>query len=400
MNLLIVHEISYLSKITFEFQILPEILTLQGHRVTVIDYDDTWAEDDQASRVAFRTRVYENVHRAYDGASVTVRRPGMIRLPVLSRISAAATSGVEVFRFLQSTSVDAILLYGLPTVGIQVYLAARALSVPVFFRSIDVLNRLVPYRPLVPVTRWMERFIYRRVDGIVCVTPHLKQYVESFGAPEERVDVLPSGVDRRMFSPGPGNDELMSRWELDSSSRIMLFMGTVYGFSGLDRVIQDLPRLLTRHPRTRLLIVGDGEDVPRLQELGRRVGVSDAVVFTGRVSYDLLPDIIRSSELCINPFELNPVTRDILPTKLFQYLSCGKPLVATELPGTIPFLSGEKDGLVVADLEGFVDAVGDLMDDPNRMERLGKNGAAVTGEKYDWEKLAQKLVVWIAERSG
>ena len=323
----------------------------------------------------------------------------MIRMPIVSRVSGAVTSALEVVRALRAKPVDAILLYGLPTVGLQVWAAARRYDVPVFFRSIDVLHRLVPHPFLVTPTKLLERFVYKRVRAITCVTHHLKTYVESYGVPEERIEVLPSGVDRDMFSPGLPNHELMARWQIAPSHRLILFMGTIYTFSGLDQVIRDFPTLLARHPNARLLIVGEGDDADRLKALCRETGVVDEVVFTGLLPYALLPDIIRSCEVCINPFELNAVTKDILPTKLFQYLACGKPVIATELPGTTPFLSGEGHGLVTARLDSFVDSMSRLLADPDRIARLGRNGASVTGERYAWQEIARRLVSWIRERS-
>jgi glycosyltransferase involved in cell wall biosynthesis len=109
-------------------------------------------------------------------------------------------------------------------------------------------------------------------------------------------------------------------------------------------------------------------------------------------SYSALPDIIRSSDVCINPFELNSITRDILPTKLFQYLACSKPVVATRLPGTIPFLAGEEHGMVYCALEDLVDRVADLLDAPARCEDLGRKGVQVTRTNYEWTRIAEKTV--------
>src|SRR5437762_769125 len=162
MNLLVVHEVNYLEKIIYEFQILPEILSTLGHNITIVDYNDSWDVSHNGNGHGLRTRIHNGVHRAYPDASVTVRRPGMIRLPVLSRVSGAAASGFEVHRFLRSQPVDAVLLYGLPTVGVQTLFAARACGVPIIFRSIDVLHRLVPFRGLAVFTKVMERYVYRR----------------------------------------------------------------------------------------------------------------------------------------------------------------------------------------------------------------------------------------------
>ena len=160
-------------------------------------------------------------------------------------------------------------------------------------------------------------------------------------------------------------------------------MGTIYPFSGLDRVISDFHQVLAGYPRAKLLIVGSGEDEPRLKQLAHSVGVSNSVVFAGMHPYVELPDIVRSADLCINPFHLNGITENILPTKLFQYMSCRKPVVATSLPGTRAFISGEQEGVVYADLESFNDRIVELLNDPERRAWLGKKGydAAIT---YDW----------------
>jgi len=249
LNLLVVHEVNYLSKIIYEFQILPEMLSLQGHEITIVDFDDSWREAPAISRFRFKTEVHRGVHRAYPPASVTVRRPGMIRIPVLSRLSGAVLTGLELISLVKRSSFDAVLLYGLPAVGVQTLLAARMAGVPVCFRSIDVLHRLVPNRALVPVTRLLERFVDNHVRAVSCVTPRLEQHVLSYGVPIDRVSVMPSGVDSEMFSPGPPSGAIRSRWGIGPEDPTVLFMGTIYPFSGMDRVIREWPEVLRRHPR-------------------------------------------------------------------------------------------------------------------------------------------------------
>ncbi len=400
MNLLVIHEVNYSAKIIYEFQILPEILSILGHSITVVDYEDSWKDAVPSPRFRLRTRVLTGTHRAYPEASVTVRTPGMIRLPVLSRVSGAIASGIEIMRVMRSQKFDAVVLYGLPTVGIQALYAARICGLPIFFRSIDILNRLVPYSVLRAPTRWLEGFVYRRVDGISCVTPHLKEYVESYDVSSSSVEVLPSGVDVRLFSPGSRDQSLLAHWGIDALDPVVFFMGTIYSFSGLDRVIRGWRKVLDSHPRARLLIAGVGEDRERLQRLAVEVGVQEQVIFTGLQPYAALPGLIRSCDICINPFELNAITRDILPTKLFQYLACGKPVVMTELPGTLPFLTGPEDGVLYCPLDNFVETISGLLSDRRRMDELGINAHRVALRDYDWQSIADKLLAWIRNRTN
>src|SRR5262245_50709196 len=153
MRILVVHEVNYLSKIIYEFQILPEILSLLGHDVTVIDYDDTWRQDPQTHGTALQARTYHDVHRDYAKASITLQRSVMIRLPILSRISGALTDTQEIRRLLsEADKPDVVLLYGIPTIGVQALLLAHRARVPVICRAIDVTHELVPNRMLVPAT--------------------------------------------------------------------------------------------------------------------------------------------------------------------------------------------------------------------------------------------------------
>jgi glycosyltransferase involved in cell wall biosynthesis len=218
----------------------------------------------------------------------------------------------------------------------------------------------------------------------------------SCGVPESRIRLLPSGVDLQMFSPGDRDNHLLRQWGIEPANKVVLFMGTIYRFSGLDRVIRGLPAMLARDPTIRLLIAGIGEDEERLRQLAAGCGVSGKVIFAGMQPYALLPAIVRSADVCINPFELNGVTEKILPTKLFQYLACAKPVVATSLPGTVPFLRGENDGVVYASLEEFSDRLEDLLCRPDRIEQLGRAGQAAV-RKYDWAHIARQLASWLEE---
>jgi len=147
----------------------------------------------------------------------------------------------------------------------------------------------------------------------------------------------------------------------------------------------------------RILIVGVGPDEERLRGLAADLGVTSHVVFAGFRPYTELPEIIRSVGVCINPFELNHITRDILPTKLFQYLACGKPVLATRLPGTTPFLLGTEHGVVYTDLDRFTECLCEQLEDPDRRAKLGTAGEESVREKYDWQRIAEQTVSWIGQ---
>src|SRR5437016_14018351 len=111
----------------------------------------------------------------------------------------------------------------------------------------------------------MEPYIHHRVNAVATVTLNLKQHILSYGVPESRVRVLPSGVHTTMFSPGPRNTAVLEKWGIGAAGPVILFMGTIYTFNGLDRVFSEFPRVLARHPAAKLMIVGCGDDEERLK---------------------------------------------------------------------------------------------------------------------------------------
>ena len=72
-------------------------------------------------------------------------------------------------------------------------------------------------------------------------------------------------------------------------------------YKGHDRVIRSLPRVLLKHPETIYLIVGDGDDRPRLEALASEFGVRDKVRFAGLVAGEELPDYFRLADVFVMP---------------------------------------------------------------------------------------------------
>ena len=91
MNILFIHEIDWLNKVVFELHGLSELLSLRGHHVYAIDYENPWDRDGVFSLGSLKTREINGISRAFSGASVSLVRPGFIKIPGLSRLSAAVT---------------------------------------------------------------------------------------------------------------------------------------------------------------------------------------------------------------------------------------------------------------------------------------------------------------------
>ena len=335
MNILFIHETEYIEKMIFEYQIIPEILATRGHRVVVIDFPNYRLNRKKNSSLSRKPEILENVSRANKAGTITLIRPPFLRIPFLGRFTAFLSYFRLIDWVINEYKIDVVVLLAAPTNGIQTLWATRKHNIPVHFRLLDVLHRLVP----IPSLRWVayliERFVYPRVDQLTAITPRLRDYAVVMGANPQTSSYLPSGADTDLFFYQEKDPDLMSKYNIAPEDLVMLFAGTIYNFSGLDKIISSLPKTLKKIPYLKLLIVGAGEQENQLKALVQELSLEISVIFTGFISYPELPRHVNLADICINPFEINKITNIIFPGKIYQYLACEKPVIATKLQGML-----------------------------------------------------------------
>lgn len=393
LNILFVHEVDYFRKVIFEFQIIPEIFSLLGHNVFVIDYPQGEAARTYKKDYILDAFIFENVHRVYNNASITVVRPCISRLPFWGRIFYFLKIGRLIEKIIRDKQIDLVFLFAAPNSGWQTIKMAHKYRVPVVFRLIDVAHQIVPNKIYKYPTLWFEKYVYRNSDLILTLTPKLKDYAVSLGADSRRILVQLGGVDLKRFKPAVKNLNLAKKWEIDGGDKVVLFMGTLYDFSNLDWLAKNWDQVKKVVPNAKLLIVGNGPLFSKIKNIIKEKNMEDAVIMTDWQPYDLLPDFINISDICINLFEINEITRYIIPTKLFQYQACARPIVSIPLPGMLDILKGEQDGVVyVKNKKDAISNIINLLLNEDNLHIIGKNGLELMREKYGWRKIAESIM--------
>jgi len=398
MNILFVHEVDWLAKVVFDIHFLSEALSLLGHRVFVVDYEDAWSRDHIFDLGSLKTKSIGGVSRAFSKASVYLRRPGFIKIPGLSRISAAFTHYLGIRKTIEEEDIDAIVLYSVPTNGLQTVLLARKFNIPVVFRCIDILSILVPYSLLRPVTRFLERKVYSKVDKVLPNTPRYEEYVATKGVDESKVKLLSFPVDTGLFRPSVDCSEVRQKWGFSENDRIVVFIGTLFEFSGLDVLIHLFPQVIKEVPEAKLLIVGDGPQRLTLERIIAGSELQKQVKITGFQPYQTMPQYINLATVCVNTFLISDTTRDIFPAKIMQYVACGKATVATALRGITSILAGESHGVVyVNSVDDMIGEVVSLIKSKERRQALEHAGLDYVRRNHSYEKISHELETILEE---
>ena len=122
------------------------------------------------------------------------------------------------------------------------------------------------------------------------------------------------------------------------------------------------------------------------------------VIITGFQPYETMPRYINLATICVNTFLITDTTRDIFPTKIVQYLACGKTVIATPLPGMTAIIPGRQQGVVYANTPGeMVSEVISLLKSSEDRRQLGQAALSYVKQEHSYDKIAHQLEARLEE---
>lgn len=248
---------------------------------------------------------------------------------------------------------------------------------------------------VVRIAEFVEKINYILAAAIITVTPEIKNaLISGYGIPETRISVIENGVNSDIFRP-IDKKEAVAWLGLDQTYNYVCFVGGLAPWHGVEYLIEAAPLVLKEVSNTIFLIVGDGPMKGELTEQVDDLGLSDHFIFTGRIPHADIPYYICSSELCTAPFI--PGRNDktgLSPLKIYEYLACGKPVVASNLPGVKEIITESRGGVLVEprnaeDLGRAI--VRMLMTDSDKIPKPHELSKHMY-EHHSWAKVAKKTV--------
>jgi len=382
MRILVVQTTDWIRRNPAQQHHLMEILSLRGHKIRVIDFELLWRE--KKGGLFSRRRIFNNVRKIHKGASITVIRPSFIRFPILDYLSILLNQFKEIVHQINDFSPDVIVSFGV--VACVAGKVAKRKRIPFVYYWIDVTHRLIPFKLLQPIGWLMERKAIKLADRIFVINKKLMEYVISNKASPSKVIVLGAGIDLRRFDPNAIDSSIIrKRFELKDDI-VLFFMGWLYKFSGLKEVAMEL----TKHKNVKLLVVGDGDLYNELQKIRDKYNIQDRLLLLGRRPYSEIPELIAASNICILPaYPDEPIMRDIVPIKIYEYMAMTKPVISTKLPGVMKEFDLDNGIVYVERPEDVVNqAIKLTMNDDTK--NLGKRARNFV-EKYSWDNIADEF---------
>ncbi len=392
MKILFVHEVSWRKKVVYEIHDFPELLSLQGHDVSFLEYDEDegnlGSNATQLTKGLFTsTSVME---RGHSDSRVRVITPKRFLPGIFGRLLAVLLHPIAIWSEIKKNKPDVVVLYGIPTNGWQSAFICRHLGVPVLLRAIDVSHKLRK-TALSSLIRIAERYVYMNVNHISANNAALAEYILLTSNTKATIDVLLPGVDLQKFKPEGKPNELMRKYQIHEQDKVILFMGTLFRFSGLYELIQSAAESLLEDGQLKMLIIGDGEDRQRINATISELHLEDKVICVGRIEYEDLPAYLLLGDIAVLPFLALDVTEFAFPGKVLQYLSSGLPTISTHLKGLESTFPPDSGFVFVSGTEEMVLQCKEVLKNSELHSSLSILGRQRMEEMCNWETQVAKF---------
>jgi len=241
-------------------------------------------------------------------------------------------------------------------------------------------------------------FLYRSCDHIVVVTPAFREdLVSKWAMPSEKISIVENGVETGLFTPDGGKDTAKSALGIQGRF-VVSYIGTLGLAHGLSTVLQVAAQLQATLPEIVFLFVGEGADKERLVSLAQNKGLLN-VLFLPQQLREKIPSIIRASDVCLVPLRKADVFKTVIPTKMLEFMACGRPVILGVDGQARQVLDDAQAGVFVEpeNQVALVQAIKDLYQDSALRQTLGRNGRNYIMEHLSREQTA-KIYIEVLEK--
>jgi glycosyltransferase involved in cell wall biosynthesis len=179
------------------------------------------------------------------------------------------------------------------------------------------------------------------------------------------------------------------------------FSGTFGLWHGIPTLARALPRIVAARPTVHWLLIGDGPLRPLVDNAIREHHVEERVSLPGLVPHAEMPGYLAACDIVISPHAKQADGGEFFgsPTKLFEYMAAGRPIVASGVGQIANVLEDERSALLVPpdDTDALCDAILRLVDDACLRSRLGQTARVAAVERHTWRQNAERVLAALGQ---
>lgn len=233
------------------------------------------------------------------------------------------------------------------------------------------------------------RYLVRNIDRLICPSQETREELLGCGTREDKITVIPNGIDAKKFKPVVDiHEKNRLKEELGIKSRFTItFVGRLVPQKGVNILLQAFKNVSPIDNETQLLIMGSGYQEDFYRRWATDNNLAEQVIFMGETE-----EISKYLQAC--DLFILPSLAEGLSNALLESMATGLPVVATRVGGTKDIIENNVNGILVEPKNSrqIAQAISSLIKDQGYAHRLGRNARKTIEKKYSLSKIGKEYI--------
>lgn len=300
----------------------------------------------------------------------------------------------RLFSLLKKERPDILHLESSPLVLFWGFICARLLKIP---RKVTVIHTM--RKP----EKWerfksgiINRLLLRRLDSIGVVSRlKMESLIRDYGIDPDRLCLLHNAVDTKMFSSKLNTDDLRKSMGFSETHKVVGMVGRLVVEKAYDVFLKSAQGIASLMPDTRFLIIGNGGERKRLEDIAGDLGLKGHVLFLGERQD--IPELISLFDVAVLSSRI-----ESFPVALLEYMAGARGIVATNVGDNSKVIKNNESGIIVPpeDPEAISKAVIDLLRDNDKAKQLGMNAKKIVEDKFSLNAMLKKMEKFLQKQDS
>jgi len=306
----------------------------------------------------------------------------------------------RILEVVEKEPVDLIHAHSPALCGLGALQAARSKGVPfayelrAFWEDAAVDQNKTSARSLrYRLSRKLEDYVVHRADAVVGISQSILDELKERKTDPAKLFHVPNGVDTEKFSPVSRDEKLAAKLGLGSEP-VLGFIGSLYRWEGVAWLVRAVAELRRRGTACKLLIVGDGEEMPAVREAVRELNAGEFIQVLGKVPHGEIERYYSVVDVLVYPRHSIRLTELVTPLKPLEAMALGKAILGSDVGGIRELVRPEKTGILYRadNVEDFCAKARRLLSETNLQRKLGEEAREFILREKDWDVLAQRYL--------
>lgn len=232
----------------------------------------------------------------------------------------------------------------------------------------------------------MKKFALNNAKSITVVSNAIKKEIHNKIDKKLNIEVIPMGVDSKLFNPDKYDEKIKKRYDI--KGKFLLFVGRLTEKKGVRYLIEAMPKIVEKEPKTKLLIIGGGELENELKTLSNSLGMQNNIIFTGPIPNKELPRYYATADIFIGPsIKTKDGDTEGFGLTFVEAGMSGCWLIGTNVGGISDIIINGENGSIIKEKDS----------DIIKKSILKSNKSKYNLNKFDWENISWRYNLLVYE---